>query len=222
MAPKIILVQVKQSLNTLNLTPKIITVSLQYIRISAEKKKKMKGQQHSKGETGKVTLKRSKSPSKSRKSRQSNRSNKSNTIRTKPEVDGIKETEEKQDILDRTCTSVAEDICGTRANSLIILAPECIAKMEEVYDLGPFPSGLLKELRNSGINTPHMLVNAFGRGIAALAKEIVFTRVFILIEKHPDITRRLFTLSRLILALDLTLTHIFPQQWIKTKKKKYI
>ena len=118
----------------------------------------------------------------SRKSKQSNRSNKS--TRTKNDVESIKETEEKRDILDRTCTSVAEDMFGTRVNSLIILAPEFIAKMEEICDLGPFPSELLKELKNSGINTPHMLVNTFGGGIAALAKQIVFMKVSIFIEEH--------------------------------------
>ena len=66
----------------------------------------------------------------------------------------------------------------------------------------------------------NMLVNTFGGGIAALAKQIVFMKVSIFIEKHPDITRRLFTLSRIILKLDLTMTHIFHQQWMKIKKKK--
>ena len=94
--------------------------------------------------------------------------------------------------------------------------------MEEIYDLGPFSSKLLKELRNSGINTPHMLVNTFGGGIAALAKQIVFMKVSIFIEIHPDITRRLFTFSRIILKLDLTITHIFPQRWMKIKKTKKI
>ena len=45
----------------------------------------------------------------SRKSKQSNWSNKSNTTRTKNDVESIKVIEEKQDILDKTCTSVAED-----------------------------------------------------------------------------------------------------------------
>ena len=139
----------------------------------------------------------------SRKVEQSNRSKKS--IRTKNAVESIKETEKKRDILDRNCTSVAEDMFGTKVNGIIILDPEFIAKMEQICDVGPIPSELLLQLQNSGINTPHILVNTFGGGTAALAKQIMFMKVSIFLDKHPIITRRLIAMSRFILNLDFNL-----------------
>ena len=65
-----------------------------------------------------------------------------------------------------------------------------------------------------------MLVNTFGGGTAALAKQIMFMKVSIFIEENPNITRRLFVLSGLILKLNLSLTNIYSKRWMKIKKTK--
>ena len=100
---------------------------------------------------------------------------------------------------------------GTKVNGIIILDPECIAKMEQICDVGPILGELLIQLKNSGINTPHMLVNTFGGGTAALTKQIKFMKFSIFLDKHPIITRRLIAMSRFILNLDLNLTTIYPR-----------
>ena len=158
----------------------------------------------------------------SKSSRTSKRSNRSNTSKStnKNDVESIKETEEKRDILDRTCTSAAEELFGTKVNSIIALDPEFIAKMEEICDVGVFPSELLLQLKNSGINTPHILVNTFGGGIATLAKQIMFMKVSIFLDKHPNITIKLIAMSRSILRLNFNVTSIFPQKWMTIKKTK--
>ena len=134
-----------------------------------------------------TSSKRSKQSNKSNRSKQSNKSNKSKgsrqskqssrssrsskSNRTKNDVESITTTEEKRDLLDKTFTSAATGLFGTQVNNIIPLDPVFIHKMEEICNAGPFPSELILQLKNSGINTPHILVNTFGGGIATLAKK---------------------------------------------------
>ena len=120
----------------------------------------------------------------SRQSKQSNRSNRSSkSNRTKNDVESITTTEEKRDLLDKTFTSAATGLFGTKMNSIIPLDPVFIAKMEEICNAGVFPSELVLQLKHSGINKPHILVNTFGGGIATLAKQIMFMKVSIFLHK---------------------------------------
>lgn len=91
-------------------------------------------------------------------------------------------------------------------------------KLEEICDLGPFPSTILQALVKQGINSPHKLINTFGRGIGNLAKQIVYMKLSLFIEEYPNITRRLFAVSRAILGFSFHIETIFPNKWAKAKK----
>ena len=105
-------------------------------------------------------------------------------------------------------------------NGIIPLDPEFIDKMEEICQAGVFPSELVLQLKHGGINKPHILVNTFGGGIATLAKQIMFMKVSIFLDKHPNITIKLIAMSRSILRLNFNMTSIFPQRWMNLKKTK--
>ena len=122
------------------------------------------------GIVAETVMSQSQTPSTSAKSTKSNKSRRS-----------IKSTRAKMDKLDESAIFEIEEVYGPRVECIEPMCPTFIAKLELVCGLGPLPSELLTK---SGINSPHTLINTFGGGVMNLAKQLVYMKISLFIEKR--------------------------------------
>ena len=95
--------------------------------------------------------------------------------------------------------------------------PEVLTKIEQFIG-DAMPSPIIQKLQESDKVLPWKIVNLFGGNSETLIQFICYNKPSLFLHKHGIYTRKLFTMSRILLQENFKKKEFPPHHWINKKK----